>query len=292
MLFLDLILAARDNEDDQDSQDKPLQAPYTVREMPRKGQGAIASQYIARGTVVATERPLVVWPTQLEALRAQQLFDELSPKAQAAYTSLANAAEAGSDLHPVLGIRATNGFNVELPPLSDVHTPPSPLASSPSTASFIFPRIARINHSCLPNADHSIDWSKLKMTVYATTDIPAGDEICIEYTSALVQSTRDERRALLKRDFGFICRCQACSLDGDALRQSDERRGQVNTIVEVLGEGVLPRDQMMKAFERLESLLAEEGYKAYPEFSNPKVSNAYVGYKTMKQRREAASGGA
>jgi SET domain-containing protein len=50
--------------------------------------------------------------------------------------------------------------------------------------------IARINHSCLPNADHAIDWATLQMTVYATSAIKTGDEINIEYQASLVERRR------------------------------------------------------------------------------------------------------
>lgn len=284
-------MAARDDEDGNggsNNQQRPLR-PYTVDEMPGKGKGATASRYIARGEVIISERPLLVWPSQLDASRARELIDGLTEPARKAYLSLANASEPGSNLDPILGIRATNGFSVELPSLPDKLVPATLLAPRPSVASFIFPDIARINHSCAPCADHSIDWSKLKMTVYATTDIPSGSEITIEYMPALLQMSRDERRRVLKRDFGFICQCQVCSLQGQDLEKSDSRRNEIDTIVGVLGDGQLSRAQMWLALEKLESVIAEEGYKAMPEFDNAKVSTAYVGYLSIK-RQKAESG--
>lgn len=134
-----------------------------------------------------------------------------------------------------------------------------------------------------------MDWSGLKMTVYATTDIEPSQEICIEYQSGLVQKTRDERRQALKRDFGFDCHCSVCAQQGEALAKSDGRRREINAIVNALGEGQMPnKDAMWKTLERLEALLDLEGYKAMPEFTHQRVSDAYVGFRTIKQQRQAA----
>ena len=127
------------------------------------------------------------------------------------------------------------------------------------------------------------------MTVYATTEIQSSQEINIEYQSGLVQKTRDERRQTLKRDFGFDCHCAVCAQDGEALDQSDGRRREINAIVNALGEGQMPNKQAMwKTLERLETLLDQEGYKAMPEFTHQRVSDAYVGFRTIKQQRQAA----
>ena len=40
---------------------KPSCPPYTVREVPGKGRGVVATRGLAVGTVVMTERPLMVY---------------------------------------------------------------------------------------------------------------------------------------------------------------------------------------------------------------------------------------
>lgn len=220
------------------------------------------------------------------------MVDSLSPSARKAYLSLANAASPEMKMDEVLAIRATNGFNVQLPPLPS-HLTPATLSllgkqSLPSSASFIFPKIARINHSCAPNADHAMNWKNLKMTVYATTSILPNEEICIEYTPSLVQKTRDERREILKRDFGFDCHCRICSQEGEALAQSDSRRREIDAIVGALGSGSMDRKAMWAAMGRVQYLLEKEGYRAMPEFDNERISTAYVGFVDIKQQREQA----
>ena len=240
--------------------------------------------------MLLAERPLLVWPTKLSLAEAQRSIAALTSNARNLYLSLANAAEPSMQMDPIMAIRATNGFTVELPPLPDSWQPADasafPEEGPPKSASFIFPKIARINHSCAPNADHAMDWQQLKMTVYATTPIAQGDEINIEYTSALIQKPRAERREILKRDFGFTCHCRVCALPLQESLASDGRRREIDAIVELLAEGPaaagLDRKMVAKAFERLQGLLEAEGYNAMPEFSNQRVSDAYVGFRSMR----------
>lgn len=130
------------------------------------------------------------------------------------------------------------------------------------------------------------------MEVYATTPIRAGEEINIEYTPGLIQRTRAERQELLKLDFGFECRCRVCSAGEEETSRSDSRRREVNAIVGALGRGGMERQAMWAALERIETLLEAEGYKAMPEFSEQRVSDAYVGFRTIKQQRAASKAAA
>jgi len=297
-LLFAILLASQQDRDEQEqgnSHSDPSAKLFTVKSVSDKGLGAFASRDIARGEVIITERPLFIWPTKLDAATAHELVAQLTPSAKNAFFGLANAADPTSQLDPILAIRATNAFAVELPPLprgtipAGNLLPPNATTTLPTTASFIFPRIARINHSCAPNADHSMDWQALRMSVYATTAISASEEVSIEYTSGLVQMARDARREVLKRDFGFECHCPVCAQTGEALAKSDARRRELDAIVAALGSGsVAGRKEMWSALQRMEELLAQEGYKAMPEFTNPRISSAYVGYKEIQQRKQGS----
>ena len=159
---------------------------------------------------------------------------------------------------------------------------------------------ASFNHSCLPNADHAFDWSALRMSVYATRDIEAGEEILIEYTSALIQRSRAERREILREAFGFDCTCRACSRTGSAATASDARRAKIDRLVGEIAEagqaGPSRRSEVLAGLEALRQTLAEEvrrasacsgltaqGFVSLPEFSASGVSSAYAMYASARQ---------
>lgn len=76
--------------------------------------------------------------------------------------------------------------------------------------SAIFELASRINHSCLCNAEW--EWNSCGfLALYAWIDLKAGDEITIDYLGLPAwEMTAKERCLELARDYGFLCRCEAC----------------------------------------------------------------------------------
>jgi len=157
----------------------------------------------------------------------------------------------------ILARRATNGFAIPLPPTA---------VSGPMTVAAVFPRIARVNHSCLPNASQAINLQTLRMEVFATAPIPAGAEINISYL-ALITSTAAERSAALKEHFGFgQCRCRLCAADEPTVRASDARRIEIKALVDGMLAGARDRKATIEKMARVAALVEEEGYQGLPEF--------------------------
>jgi hypothetical protein len=87
---------------------------------------------------------------------------------------------------------------------------------------------ALFNHSCAPNAERRFDVSSglLRFLPLFSSNaddrsdcvIDAGELLCISYLSKRQLRTLDaaQRRALLQRDFGFLCRCQRCESESDS----------------------------------------------------------------------------
>lgn len=74
--------------------------------------------------------------------------------------------------------------------------------------------MAMANHSCRPNAefiDRPDIGLQLLVVMYV---IEAGDEICINYMSMEDEGcdTKEVRQEYLRRYYGFMCCCQACTL--------------------------------------------------------------------------------
>ena len=74
----------------------------------------------------------------------------------------------------------------------------------------LFPTIARINHSCVPNVVWFWDQQTQSQKVMSIMDIKKGDELCVMYCQH--GYSRKLRRKFLLQNFGFYCQCQRCNI--------------------------------------------------------------------------------
>lgn len=141
----------------------------------------------------------------------------------------------------ILSIFRSNSFNLAssatLPSDVQPSTPPASTASDasdlkafppsrPTIELALFPAIARINHSCNPNAQANYHPLHRTFNVHATRDIPAGEEVSINYLPEHGQ-LRAQRVAKLEDGYGFTCNCPACNLDTKAGRQGEQSRKEM-----------------------------------------------------------------
>ena len=92
----------------------------------------------------------------------------------------------------------------------------------------LFMTVARINHSCIPNAYWTYNEDLNHMTVQATQDIEEGAEITISYIPTATK-TREQRHHDLEA-FSFTCRCKAC----ENPEESDGHRARLNQLNELI----------------------------------------------------------
>ena len=77
----------------------------------------------------------------------------------------------------------------------------------------VFALSSRLNHSCLPNVIHSWCSKTGTLTLRAAMDIPMDSELTIAYRARGLPC--GERRAQLRREFGFVCECDLCMEECD-----------------------------------------------------------------------------
>lgn len=183
---------------------------YAVRTTENKGYGMFATEKILAGTLVIEEQFL---------FKLCQHYTSVKQK-------MADIDKSLSSLTPEM----QNTFYQ----LSDCHRPEKPTALTiyqtnalplgpGSLSNAIFPTIARINHSCMPNSHHHWNPREAKETVYAVRDIEKNEEILISYIDTYMD--RASRETKLKEYFNFLCNCQLCSVsDPVAIKKSDVRR--------------------------------------------------------------------
>lgn len=75
----------------------------------------------------------------------------------------------------------------------------------------LFVLYSRINHSCSPNTHAHYNGTTERLTVHATRDIKAGEQIFVQYFDNACLP-RDQRQNQAK-GFGFTCVCPACNND-------------------------------------------------------------------------------
>lgn len=84
-------------------------------------------------------------------------------------------------------------------------------------ATALYPHIAMLNHSCVPNIRNYFEGNRL--TIYALRELAAGDEVLNCYCSvgsssttiAETDETGAERRQMLLDQYGFECQCAKCT---------------------------------------------------------------------------------
>jgi hypothetical protein len=76
----------------------------------------------------------------------------------------------------------------------------------------IFPKAARFNHSCNPNACFSWNSAIGKETIHAMNDIQPGEEITLSYCDMIHDKVL---RSWELKHYGFVCNCRACAENED-----------------------------------------------------------------------------
>lgn len=84
----------------------------------------------------------------------------------------------------------------------------------------MFPKIARINHSCRPNSGNWWSEKSGRRVIYASRDIEKDEEITVSYIP-LLKTTKDRQARL--QQYGFVCDCTACQS-----AESDKRRVRIS----------------------------------------------------------------
>jgi ketosteroid isomerase-like protein len=192
---------------------------YVVEPSEGKGLGVFALHDLDVGDIVMREVPILKinppdyvkgtgYPMAQITELVRKEFEALSSEAQDEVMSLTYHATAHEEATmDKLGIIfRTNAYNTD-------------------EQIGLFPKIARINHSCRPNTSYY--WSKKlnKRVVYASRPIKKGEEFFVSYIGLL--STHEERQKRLDR-YGFKCTCTACAAATVTKLASDARRVEIS----------------------------------------------------------------
>ncbi|KAK8900780.1 hypothetical protein QC760_010544 [Botrytis cinerea] len=199
---------------------------YTLREVPGKGKGLIATRMIPMGTCILSEEPIIRVPEAALDIQSLQTsiheqVNALTPEQRQDFLSMHNIH--ASDAVPLyLGIIQTNAL-----PIGDYVREVG-----------IFLDACRINHACDNNTQKSWNENTNRHTVYAKRNIENGEEITIFYLGVL--NKHQTRQEALRRKFAFTCSCRLCSLPPDESRESDRRLDEILQLDNSIGrDGIM-----------------------------------------------------
>ncbi|KAJ7647806.1 hypothetical protein FB45DRAFT_1020016 [Roridomyces roridus] len=215
---------------------------------PAKSLGMFARRPIARGDLIALERPVYVARQALKIHVDQRMvFDNaalagLSPASQASITSLHNCQPEIADGH-IRGVILTNAFPANIPDLAE-----------PRTA--LFPTLCRANHDCRPNAHYSFCKDTFTGRLVAVRPIVAGEEITVGYID--VAGPRAKRQEDLKR-YRFLCACKTCSLPPGLAAASDTKRSALAAYFASMKDAKIPPGATLARIKELIRWAEEEG---------------------------------
>lgn len=201
---------------------------FQVRQAGVKGFGVFATDLIRRGTRIIVERPLLSITNETPDILAaaaklttssKNVLLSLAPNDARPFACLSVAVwrtlermRLSSENRSILNIFYNNNFN-----LSDA-----------AGTRAIFPTVARINHSCIPNAQGNVNTALGGFTIHALRDIPRNEEISISYLHDEL-GLPEARQARLQRDYGFVCGCEICSSSSPKTSLSLARRSALRT---------------------------------------------------------------
>eukprot|EP00741_Cyanophora_paradoxa_P015346 tig00000194_g14814.t1 len=237
----------------------PAAPAFAIRPVPGKGLGAVATRDIAAGERLLEDPPLIVATGPRDIERGLERLDD---RQRAAFFDLRENGWREGRPRTASGTFRTNAL---------------PLGAGASTSG-LFLQAARFNHSCCANVHHSWNKEKGVEVIHTIRDVREGEELCTDYAAS--HQTRAARRAFLQQQFGFLCECPACSLEGEALAASDARRAEAARLDEAIPmHAHLGRPEEGAAMaDALARLLAEENVLD----TQPVARAMYDAYQLLK----------
>lgn len=159
------------------------------------------------------------------------MLDGEPPRSAARLLPAVRAVSAPGWYAQVLSRLHLNSFRVEAPATAPLMAAAATASSSSFTAallqaasaspasqalgSAVYSAASLANHSCDPNADAAWPRGDARLRLTARRDIAPGEQVTITYVDASLGV--EERRALLKHSYGFVCACARCGEEMAAL---------------------------------------------------------------------------
>jgi hypothetical protein len=181
--------------------------------------GVFATRTLEPGDIILQEAPVIrIHPPQFRdgvayplgdiEMLLRRAFQELPDAKKTDVTSLSAHKTTNEDLDDIVAIFRSNAYII-----------------GPNNGDLgLFPKGARINHSCRPNTSQVWHEKTGQRVVRAIRRIGVGEEMFATYIPLL--HSREKRQQRLKQ-YGFTCTCSACAQEKAEQEASDKRRNDI-----------------------------------------------------------------
>ncbi|KII86627.1 hypothetical protein PLICRDRAFT_113980 [Plicaturopsis crispa FD-325 SS-3] len=263
----------------------PREQRFEITAIPGRGEGMRATADIAPGEAIVVEYPILAIPASTGADPAyrKQIFDMIFERVRdaehrAELYGLANCKPPEACPREE-GIVRTNGIGIQL------HAPPG-TSELGRTASAVFLKTSKCNHSCVNNASYKWDVHTFTLTLHAVKPIRAGEEITITYISTLASSRADRRKALKER-YLFHCECPGCALPTPKdVKASDSRRTALENWdfkrppLEIRVRDLSKREHLLIDYKLSVAMYEKEGLQGYGQYPAQILKIAFIYART------------
>ena len=193
-------------------------AAYKTVSISGRGMGVVAIRDIKAGEIILEERPMLTMSdhdqnrflaAEIRGYDSDDLivdmpsWNKLSEDDQRKFYSLGDGRNIREK--KLLGVFMTNCFG----------------HGNTDIAGVCF-EMSFFNHSCRPNVHHT--WKDPAGRITTMRDIKKGEELFLAYVPEM--QTTEQRQIQLEKDYGFLCKCEVCSLPTSERRESDKRRAK------------------------------------------------------------------
>ncbi|KAK7006295.1 hypothetical protein R3P38DRAFT_3037765 [Favolaschia claudopus] len=218
-----------------------------IVDIPGKGRGVIAREFIPQGTRIIAEKPVIKFSGCTSVGYMESVHKALSSTSKFEFF-LSFPCMQGGD--PILG-----RFKHFLP-----------CESGDDNAHGLFATICRINHTCCsplsgPNAIYCWREDLNREVLHALRDIAPMEEITVSYIACQIQ--KQDPPVYLRENFGFVCSCSGCrrslQLRARSLTRVHNYNSFMGSFPTSVQRGQNP-EKLLNVLQRNLLAICEEGY--------------------------------
>ena len=202
-----------------------INPPFEIRPSPNKGLGVFARTPIPRASIIMRDQLVLRFEQGEKPQQKYRRFSRLPRPIQEEILKLAVLRDV--ERSTAVGLELLlDGVREDVIPkvlhLEDVLNTNAfgTVIDDQQTPAGVFLTASRLNHSCVPNADHFCGNESRWKSFVANRDITEGEEITISYIDHLKHRTE---RQLELRKWAIVCQCPVCDVDHPDSRAHEDR---------------------------------------------------------------------